>query len=181
MPLPVIIESSIFQSVTLSSYRRSSSHSHSDIFQSSHSPPSSFSLSVIFSHHTVLHLPIHTVSLSVITVFHLPVLLSVIGRQSFIFTYSQRHCHTVLHLPIHTASLSVITILHLPQCYSVIMRQSFIFSYTRCYSLTQQSSIFTFNLRNSVITQSSILNCVTLSYSSSFSQSHSVTVIKSFI
>ena len=82
-------------------------------------------------HHTVLHLPIHTVSLSVIT-------------QSFIFPFtpfyslsshnpSSSHLHrftlchhTVLHISIHTVSLSVTT-------------QPFIFPFTKRHSLSSHS------------------------------------------
>ena len=66
---------------------------------SSHSPSLFHSLNVTLCHHTVLHLPIHKVSLSVFT--HNP--------SSFHSLNVTLCIHTVFHLPIHKVSLSVTT------------------------------------------------------------------------
>ena len=142
------------------------SHSHSNIIAGLHDT------CVTPRHHTVLHLPIHKVSLSVIT-------------QSFIFPFPKCHSlsshspspfhsnnatlchHTVLHLPIHKVSLSVIT-------------QSFTFPFTQCHSLSSHSpsSSHSQSVTLCIHTQSFIFpftQCHSL-YSHSLSSSHSQSV-----
>ena len=86
------------------------SHSHSNMIAGLHDT------CVTPRHHTVLHLPIHKVSLSVIT-------------QSFTFPFTQ--CHSLSsHSPSSSHSQSVTLCIH---------TQSFIFPFTQCHSLYSHS------------------------------------------
>ena len=129
----------------------------------SHSPLPSHLHSVTPCDHTILQLPIHTVSLSAITqscIFkksiHI-VSLSVVTQSS-----SHSHCFTLSsHSPSssHSHRLTLchhIYIFQFTQCHT-LSSQSFIFPFTKCHSLSSHSQSFFHLHRVTVIKQVSSL------------------------